>query len=58
MPQIPRYPENLAAREILHMIKDLRGRFDDLDEELVERSGSIRSTTSRSRRSPAGTASG
>jgi Cu-processing system ATP-binding protein len=36
MPQIPRYPENLKVREILHMIKDLRGRFDDLDEELVE----------------------
>jgi Cu-processing system ATP-binding protein len=35
MPQIPRYPENLTVREILHMIKDLRGRFDDLDEELV-----------------------
>jgi Cu-processing system ATP-binding protein len=36
MPQIPRYPENLQVREILHMVKDLRGRFDDLDEELVE----------------------
>jgi Cu-processing system ATP-binding protein len=36
MPQIPRYPENLRVREILHMVKDLRGRFDDLDDELVE----------------------
>jgi Cu-processing system ATP-binding protein len=35
MPQIPRYPENLTVREILHMIKDLRGRFADLDEELI-----------------------
>ncbi|CAN5658021.1 hypothetical protein BH23GEM9_BH23GEM9_23630 [soil metagenome] len=35
MPQIPRYPENLTVAEILHMIKDLRGRFTDLDEELV-----------------------
>jgi Cu-processing system ATP-binding protein len=35
MPQLPRYPENLTVREILHMIRDLRGRFDDLDEELV-----------------------
>ena len=35
MPQIPRFPENLTVREILHMVKDLRGRFDDLDEELV-----------------------
>jgi Cu-processing system ATP-binding protein len=36
MPQIPRFPENLTVREILHMVKDLRGRFDGLDEELVE----------------------
>jgi Cu-processing system ATP-binding protein len=35
MPQIPRYPENLTVQEILHMIKDLRGRFDDLDDELI-----------------------
>jgi Cu-processing system ATP-binding protein len=35
MPQIPRYPENLTVEEILHMIRDLRGRFDDLDDELV-----------------------
>ncbi len=35
MPQIPRYPENLTVREIFHMLKDLRGRFDDLDEELI-----------------------
>jgi Cu-processing system ATP-binding protein len=35
MPQIPRYPENLTVREILHMVKDLRGRFGDLDEELI-----------------------
>jgi general nucleoside transport system ATP-binding protein len=36
MPQLPRYPENLTVREILHMIRDLRGRFEDLDEELIE----------------------
>ena len=36
MPQAARYPENLTVEEILHMIKDLRGRFDDLDEELIE----------------------
>jgi Cu-processing system ATP-binding protein len=36
MPQIPRYPENLSVQEILHMIQDLRGRFDDLDDELIE----------------------
>jgi Cu-processing system ATP-binding protein len=36
MPQIPRFPENLTVGEILHMVKDLRGRFDHLDDELVE----------------------
>jgi Cu-processing system ATP-binding protein len=36
MPQIPRYPENLTVEEILEMIKDLRDRSDDLDEELIE----------------------
>jgi len=36
MPQAARYPENLTVEEILHMIKDLRGRFDYLDEELIE----------------------
>lgn len=35
MPQSPRFPENLTVREILHMIKDLRGRFDGLDEEAI-----------------------
>jgi len=35
MPQAARYPENLTVEEILHMIKDLRERFDDLDEELI-----------------------
>ncbi|HSJ05078.1 MAG TPA: ABC transporter ATP-binding protein [Longimicrobiales bacterium] len=35
MPQLPRYPENLTVREILHMVKDLRGRFEGLDEELI-----------------------
>jgi Cu-processing system ATP-binding protein len=36
MPQIPRFPENLTVREILHMVKDLRGRFHDLDEEAID----------------------
>jgi Cu-processing system ATP-binding protein len=36
MPQIPRYPENLTVREILDMIRDLRGRSDDLDTEMVD----------------------
>ncbi len=34
MPQIARFPENLTVGEILAMVKDVRGRFDDLDEEL------------------------
>jgi Cu-processing system ATP-binding protein len=36
MPQIPRYPENLTVREILAMIRDLRGVAGDLDTELVD----------------------
>jgi Cu-processing system ATP-binding protein len=37
MPQIPRYPENLAVREIFEMIEDLRGgRDEDRDRELME----------------------
>jgi Cu-processing system ATP-binding protein len=35
MPQIPRYPENLTIREILAMLKDLRGG-GSVDDELVE----------------------
>jgi Cu-processing system ATP-binding protein len=36
MPQAARYPENLTVREILDMIRDLRGGTDDLDEELID----------------------
>jgi Cu-processing system ATP-binding protein len=36
MPQVPRYPENLTVREIIAMIKDLRGGGGELDEELIE----------------------
>ncbi|MBJ6723913.1 ABC transporter ATP-binding protein [Geomesophilobacter sediminis] len=36
MPQIARYPENLKVRELLGMLKDLRGVREGLDEELVE----------------------
>jgi Cu-processing system ATP-binding protein len=36
MPQIPRYPENLTVREILGMIRDLRGQHDGLDTELID----------------------
>jgi Cu-processing system ATP-binding protein len=34
MPQIARYPENLRVREILDMIRDLRGRPEGTDDEL------------------------
>jgi Cu-processing system ATP-binding protein len=35
MPQIARYPENLTAREIISMIRDLRDNPEDVDESLV-----------------------
>jgi Cu-processing system ATP-binding protein len=35
MPQIPRFPENLTVREILAMLRDLRGGQEDVDDELV-----------------------
>jgi Cu-processing system ATP-binding protein len=35
MPQIARYPENLTGREIIRMIRDLRGNPDGIDETLV-----------------------
>lgn len=37
MPQAARFPENLSAREVLGMLKDLRGHPDNTDEELIER---------------------
>lgn len=37
MPQIPRYPENLTVREILAMIRDLRGEVPTVpDTELID----------------------
>lgn len=36
MPQAARFPENLSAREVIDMLKDLRGNPDDTDEDLVE----------------------
>lgn len=35
MPQIARYPENLKVKELITMIRDLRGNPVDIDEELV-----------------------
>ena len=37
LPQIARYPENLKVRELIEMLKDLRGVSEGLDEELVEK---------------------
>lgn len=39
MPQIARYPENLTAREIIRMIRDLRDDPDVVDESLVRTLG-------------------
>lgn len=36
MPQIARYPENLKVKELIEMIKNIRGKHTDLDEELIE----------------------
>lgn len=36
MPQDARFPENLSAREVIAMLKDLRGYPDDTDDDLVE----------------------
>lgn len=36
MPQIGRFPENLTARELIGMLKDLRGGTATLDEELMD----------------------
>jgi Cu-processing system ATP-binding protein len=39
MPQIARFPENLTAAELFAMLRDLRGSFDNCDEELITRLG-------------------
>jgi Cu-processing system ATP-binding protein len=36
MPQIARFPENLNGRELIAMVRDLRGRTGDRDEELID----------------------
>ncbi|MFN4152333.1 MAG: ABC transporter ATP-binding protein, partial [Candidatus Sericytochromatia bacterium] len=36
MPQIARYPENLKVKELIEMIKDIRGSKSELDEELID----------------------
>ena len=36
MPQAARFPENLCAREVIAMLKDLRGRPGNLDEDLFQ----------------------
>ena len=40
MPQIGRYPENMSIGQVLNMMKDIRGKKDDmLDTELIARFG-------------------
>lgn len=39
MPQIGRFPENLSARDLFAMLKDLRGGKSVVDEELIDRLG-------------------
>lgn len=34
MPQLAKFPENLTVQEILHMVKDVRGEKENLDETL------------------------
>jgi Cu-processing system ATP-binding protein len=36
MPQIARYPENLKVKELIEMIKEVRGIQEEYDEELIE----------------------
>jgi len=36
MPQAPRFPDNLTGREVIAMLRDLRGRGAETDEELLE----------------------
>jgi len=36
MPQAPRFPDNLTGREVIEMLRDLRGRAVATDEELLE----------------------
>jgi Cu-processing system ATP-binding protein len=35
MPQIARFPDNLTAKEIFHLVKDLRNTLDTTDDELI-----------------------
>jgi Cu-processing system ATP-binding protein len=35
MPQIARFPDNLTAKEVFHLVKDLRNTFDTTDDELI-----------------------
>ena len=37
MPQIARFPENLTVKEILHLVRDLRGNPEQTDHELIQK---------------------
>jgi Cu-processing system ATP-binding protein len=37
MPQMARFPENLSAKEVLHLVRDIRGNPEKTDTELLEK---------------------
>lgn len=37
MPQLANYPENLKVKELFNIVKDIRSRYKNLDEELIEK---------------------
>lgn len=37
MPQLANYPENLKVKELFNIVKDIRNRYKNLDEELIEK---------------------
>jgi Cu-processing system ATP-binding protein len=36
MPQVGRYPENISVRQLIDMMRNIRSRHDDVDEELID----------------------
>ena len=56
MPQIGRYPENMTIGQLLNMMKDIRGKQNELlDEELIEKFGLTEILSKRMRTLSGGT---
>ncbi|RMH72787.1 MAG: ABC transporter ATP-binding protein [Gemmatimonadetes bacterium] len=55
MPQVAQFPENLTVREILHLVKDLRGNPTDLNETLFDQLGLEKELDKRMRTLSGGT---